>query len=596
LKQKKLNEAEGRFRRLIENTHDGIGLLDTNGKFTYVTPSVKRILGYETEEMEGSDPIAITHPEDREQFVAVLQNPGIQPGETVIGTYRMLHKNGSWRWLNANVTNLLQEPGIQAIVFNYKDVTERMVAIENLSKSEANLRSIFENTGTGLLLLDETYKIVAFNQQAAKWIECESGQQLKENSSYLEYVPSECREGRRQKLASVLTGMKLQHQLRGKKIRGKAKWYTISMRRIVEDNGESIGICISISDITERKEADVIIRDSEVLYRSLFNNSPLPKWVCDQKNLRYLEVNDTAIAHYGYSREEFLTLTAFNLRDKKDHAELKRFILSKGDKEYKSGKMQHIKKNGEKIFVEVVAHPIIYKGIKAYLVIAHDISKILQLQKELMQEKVNKQIEITRATIAAQEKERDEVGKELHDNVNQMLASVKLYLETYDTDKTKYNGLLQKSRQTITDSISEIRRISKSLAPPSLGNVTLKESLEELVLNLTLAGKTVKLLSDTLREDKLSRELKISVYRIAQEQINNIIKYSKASIVIISLEHDNSVLNLQIDDDGIGFDTAKKRTGIGITNIMNRAATFNGKVHIDSSPGHGCRLNIMFCL
>jgi signal transduction histidine kinase len=81
-----------------------------------------------------------------------------------------------------------------------------------------------------------------------------------------------------------------------------------------------------------------------------------------------------------------------------------------------------------------------------------------------------------------------------------------------------------------------------------------------------------------------------------QEQLNNIMKYAEASAILINLKQSNSELTLEIADNGRGFDTTKKRNGIGITNIINRATTFNGKVAIDSSPGNGCRMHVNFKL
>jgi PAS domain S-box-containing protein len=354
-------------------------------------------------------------------------------------------------------------------------------------------------------------------------------------------------------------------------------------------------------------ENEKILEESENQYKNLFNKSPLPKWVCDRQTLQFYEVNDAAIENYGYSRNEFLKMAVFDLfanenkerlldlRYKEDHKNSKTEI-EEGSNKLKNGIGQHRKKNGKIIIVDVALHPVNYGDAEAYLAIAHDLTENLQLQQQLTEEKINKQKEITRATINAQEKEREEVGKELHDNVNQILTTVKLYLDSAVVTPQKENEFIERSRQLVNAGIGEIRRISKSLVPPSLGELTLRDALRELIMSIKFTQKNIHFRTKGLNEEILSDSLKISIYRIVQEQLNNIIKYADASQISITIHQQNDTLDLQIADNGRGFDMGKKRGGIGIANITNRATTFNGKLFIDSSPGNGCRVNVHFKL
>jgi two-component system, NarL family, sensor histidine kinase UhpB len=97
---------------------------------------------------------------------------------------------------------------------------------------------------------------------------------------------------------------------------------------------------------------------------------------------------------------------------------------------------------------------------------------------------------------------------------------------------------------------------------------------------------------NNLDENVLNRDQKIAVYRIVQEQLNNILKYANASRVSIQLKNESGRIRLDIADDGDGFDPKAKRKGIGITNIISRAELYNGHVQIDSEPGKGCRLGV----
>jgi signal transduction histidine kinase len=95
-------------------------------------------------------------------------------------------------------------------------------------------------------------------------------------------------------------------------------------------------------------------------------------------------------------------------------------------------------------------------------------------------------------------------------------------------------------------------------------------------------------------EGALDDKLKMTVFRIVQEQLNNIQKHAEARHVLISVKQPGDVLSLSIVDDGKGFDVKQKREGIGLTNIINRAEIFNGLVEIDTAPGKGCKLLVNF--
>lgn len=221
-----------------------------------------------------------------------------------------------------------------------------------------------------------------------------------------------------------------------------------------------------------------------------------------------------------------------------------------------------------------------------------------RLKDQINKQRIYRQKEITRATIKAQEKERLELGRELHDNVNQILSTSKLFIENSFHNPERQEEMLNRSKELINTSIEELRRLSRLLAPPSLGDLTLKESIEEIAdeYNLVDGKKIVEHKIIDLDENTLSDDLKISIYRIIQEQLHNIRKYAGASKVQVYLKHGPHNIILHIEDNGCGFDVSAKRKGLGITNIINRAETFNGSVQIITSPGKGCSIYINFRL
>jgi len=221
----------------------------------------------------------------------------------------------------------------------------------------------------------------------------------------------------------------------------------------------------------------------------------------------------------------------------------------------------------------------------------NDVTEKIRLEKKLEQQQKLRQKHITEAVLRTQENERSELGKELHDNINQMLAASKMFLGIALNKEEPKRDFLVKSRDNISLAIEEIRKLSKTLITPHLKEIGLKESIRELVNDFLLLNR-LKMQMDisNLDENILNRDQKITVYRIIQEQLNNISKHANANTVRIMLKNEGGNIYLGIEDDGMGFDPKARRKGIGITNIINRAELYNGQVQIETEPGKGCRM------
>ncbi len=213
------------------------------------------------------------------------------------------------------------------------------------------------------------------------------------------------------------------------------------------------------------------------------------------------------------------------------------------------------------------------------------------LEQKILNQKIEEQKTITRAIIKAQETERNYIGRELHDNVTQILAGAKLYLGMAGNNDAKAKEAIQYPLELIGASIKELQSLSSKMVTP-LKDINLAELVQTLLIDLneTTLIKTV-FVYDVSGQD-IDRDLKLNIYRIVQEQVNNIIKYAEAKNVSISIEADQQKIRIIVADDGIGFDVNKKRKGIGISNMINRVESFNGELVIESSPGNGCTIRV----
>jgi PAS domain S-box-containing protein len=352
----------------------------------------------------------------------------------------------------------------------------------------------------------------------------------------------------------------------------------------------------AIQDITARKRSEEIILASEERYRQLFYKNPFPTWIFDPDNLQIMEVNDEAREKYGFTREEFNRLTMRDLHAPGEAEQFMADLQQNGSAKLAAGVRlwHHHNKWGRVMIVEITSHPMDYFGKACVQVIVNDVTERIRLEKELALQQKLKQQQITEVVLGAQERERFELGQELHDNINQILATSKLYLDVAIEEKEPRLELLAKSRKNISMAIEEIRKLSKDLIAPSLNDLGLTQSIKELIRSIQSVGKMkIRLNISGLCEEELLPEQKINIYRIIQEQLNNILKHAQAGTVVIELNKVKEQVRLRLADDGKGFDPRMRRKGVGISNIISRAELYNGKVEIESAPGKGCQLVVV---
>jgi signal transduction histidine kinase len=159
--------------------------------------------------------------------------------------------------------------------------------------------------------------------------------------------------------------------------------------------------------------------------------------------------------------------------------------------------------------------------------------------------------------------------------------------------KNKPGGenIINESMQLLDSAIEEIRALSKGKVTP-MKKVNLQEILQTLIerFHMTTGIKTnfVYNGSGQMIED----DLKLNIYRVVQEQLNNILKHAKAGNIMVLIEASEENIRVLVTDDGKGFEVNGKKNGIGLSNMVNRVESFNGTIHIQSSPGNGCSIDI----
>ena len=199
-------------------------------------------------------------------------------------------------------------------------------------------------------------------------------------------------------------------------------------------------------------------------------------------------------------------------------------------------------------------------------------------------------ISLLSAMIDGQENERARIARDLHDGLGGLLSGIKIELSGGIALPAGENAqkLIRNGLHRIDQAVDELRRISRNMMPEVLLHYGLEEALKEYCQSLKRSGINITCQVFNY-QNNLSKNKQVVVYRIAQELVNNAVKYAKSSHILVELRQEDNNLSLTVEDDGVGFDIrlAKQKKGSGLQNIEARAVFLNGSLQIESTPEAG---------
>ncbi|MFZ5976939.1 MAG: PAS domain-containing sensor histidine kinase [Bacteroidota bacterium] len=341
-----------------------------------------------------------------------------------------------------------------------------------------------------------------------------------------------------------------------------------------------------LNNVTEKVLLTERLKVSEEKYRNVFELSPLPMWIYDAATLFFIQVNEAAVQHYGYAKTEWLQMKISDIIYASDLPGIQKVLqIIEKKNDALNYTLQNLKKNGTIIDVELRGIEFNYEGKPARLVTVLDVTERNQMGNRL-----------SKAVLDTQEQERFQISAELHDNVNQILTGAVFTLGLLN--KSELDSGQKKAVETAHKYISmaneAIRKISHRLAPPSFNLVDFSDSIQMLLNSMNIDRKyRIEFAYNIEPGIKMKEDAILNIYRILQEQLNNIHKYAEATLIEVSLNVANGRAALYIADNGKGFDIKAPRTGIGLRNIERRAALFSGYCRIQSSPGNGCSVKVL---
>ncbi|TMI63367.1 MAG: PAS domain S-box protein [Bacteroidetes bacterium] len=603
--EEKLLLAESKYQTVIDTLFEGVVIINTDGSIGASNHRAAEILGFSQEELVGkltTSPVWKAINEDGSEF-PLDKFPGTVTLKTGLGqeniTMGIERPDGKLVWLLVNSQAIVEQGKIVAVVASFNDITANKHANDRIKESEALFRTFMNNSNAYAWICDEDGILVYTNSLFASVYNLADGGKDKHISEvFSEKVAEKFLEKNKQFLESNEPKFIIAESKRLDGTIGKFALYRFHIP--VKTYKRLIGF--QAFDVTDHQDTLAELKKTNERFGLISNATSDAIWDQD------LETNEI------YRSPNFSKLSGYSMQEIQSNLDWWFNKVHPDDKDRVRGKVQEYLKVNKQSWEDEYRFLcsdgkyktlfdkgfFIYKDGKPVRIIGaiQDITERKKLEEQLLNEKIKQQKLINRTTIAAQEEERDNISKELHDNVNQLLMSTKLYINMARKQPDMATELLLKAEEYQLQAVEEIRKLSKKLNSSLVKVLGLKKSIQEIVNSFKqLNDIPVNYEFDSELEDVLMDEQKLMIFRIVQEQSNNIRKYANAERVSINLTRKDDRICLLISDDGVGFkvDESKMR-GIGLTNIASRVNVLNGEFKIDSYPGNGCTLSVCFPL
>lgn len=392
--QAALRQSENRFRALIEKSTDVIALLSADGTVLYDSPAVTRVLGYVPAELVGQSVFKLFHPEDRARAKQILAELRASPAKSSTVILRCRHKNGAYRLLEGTGTNLLDEPGVQAVLLNYRDITERHEAEISLRASEERFRSMLQGLEAGVIVHGADTRITAFNAKATELLGVTEAQmsgrtardplwqRVRIDGSPLSdaELPYRRAFASRQPVRNFIVGVT-------RPAHNDQVWMLVNANPVLTARGSVAEVIVTFVDVTARIAAERELSVSENRFRALFEQAAVGVGQTDAQTGRFLRVNQRFADIVGYTCEEMTHLTVADITHEEDaKLDLENLAQMRSGRvrEYAREK-RYVRKDGSAVWVSLTASAIGPPGEPPALFIAvvKDISERKQAEFEI---------------------------------------------------------------------------------------------------------------------------------------------------------------------------------------------------------------------
>ncbi len=480
-------------------------------------------------------------------------------------------------------------------IISMTDITERKRAEKALRESEETLRAIIENSNDWIWSINSEGNHT-YSNPAVEEILGYSPDELLGKSSLDLMHPKEKRE-----IEVKLTQWIDEKQgwqnlvIRWQHKDGSWRWLESNAVPIFDPEGTLTGFTGVDRDITERKQIEKALRESEARFRVLSEAAFEGIVVSDKGHI--LDVNNQFSHMFGYKKPELIGMSAFNLVAPESRELVKKNIESGYEEPYEH---QALRKDGTVITVEVTGKSIPYKGRLVRVTAIRDITERKKAEKEIQnyQEKLRS---LASRLSLTEEKERRHIATFIHDQISQKLALAKMEFGamSQSLSAAEQHKPAKRIRDLIDETIQDTRTLTFELSPPILYELGLEQSIGWLLEQFGEKHDIQFLFKDDGKPKPMDDDIRTILFQSVRELLTNTIKHSQAKEVKVSTYREENKIQLTVEDDGIGFDPSKvkpysvKTGGFGLFNIRERLEDFYGIMDIKSKKGQGTRVTLI---
>lgn len=593
LSRKKIEKSVLRYSSLIEQASDAICIIDASMKITEVNHYACQKSGYSREEILN---LSIDDFFLKEDLTAnPLQVDALKEGKTIRDERRIRRKDGAL--IDVEISVKMLEDG-NTLLFA-RDMTDHKKAQRALMESEKKYRQIVETAQEGIWLIDENHKTTFVNDKMCQILEYSQAEIIGKEIYY--FMDQEGQQLAAKLMESKKDGKSDNRNFKYIAKSGKEIWANVAANPYLSETGEYKGSLAMVSDITEIKKAQQALKENEKKYRYLFENNPMPMWITELNTFKFLDVNKMAILQYGYSREEFLSMTAIDVRPeqhKESFTEVNDSLLDEPANFYK-GIWNHQKKNGTVFPVEIIAHEITYEGVPARFILSNDITD--RKKAELNLEKRNKELIKTNSEL---DRFVYSVSHDLRSPLTSILGLLSfIETESLEADTLEHAGMIRNSINRLDDFIKNILNYSRNnRISLEIEKISIQQTIIDVVESLQCMKQARGILFDIdVMENCPFYSDRQRFKTIIENLISNAIKHHKDSVsgryIKITGRYDNEKLQLTIADNGIGiapenhqkiFDMFVRLSGktdgsgIGLYIVMETIEKLQGSIEVKS--------------
>jgi PAS domain S-box-containing protein len=596
-----LKEQQAYLYAYIEQSADALFVHDFSGRFIEVNRMACESLGYTREELLQMTVADIEVDSDLNAIQSVWKS--VVPYKPIMIMGHQRRKNGEVFPVEIQFSRF-NFNGKDILYGLVRDITARKKEVETILKNEMQFRALIANLQVGVLKQGPDAKILLSNKKALELLGISEDQLLGKTSFDPDWnvihEDGSPYPGPTHPVPMVIATKKQVLDAVMGVYRPDTKdrvWLLVNAEPVFDENQELDYIICTFNDITEKKRIEAEQLANLKRYQLLMQTSKDPIYILN-KHGKLLEWNDAFIHHLGYDTDEYKDLYVWdwNKDENLTKESVERFFESI-DENGISFEADHVLKNGSICNMDIRLHKFLFGHVELFYASARDITskkitdkKIMDLNEELralsgyMQELI--------------ETEKTAIAKQIHDEFAQNFVALLMNINWLKTkiraNLPEQHKLLDEQLRIVNEVIASSRKLFNTLHPSMLDELGLIATIKWFSKTYFKSADVVFVLNTNIENEPLTKEINLTLYRVFQEAINNILQFAKASKVVVDIYKYHKAITLSITDNGIGFNyhSINTREQHGLLVMRERVYARKGKISIDAAPGKGTTIQV----